>query len=418
MSNVTHNLKTPKHIAFVSSASRESPGGAEAYQRFLGGGLSGYASVAGAARFHRGSPPMPNHAVQEAERTVGSDAFPTRIIASKPSWIPALRKLNHLVGRAPLQSLAIRIFTAAYGDSLRRALPKDLDLIHYVGVGWELLGFVALKEARRRSIPFCVTPFIHPGQWGDSALDARLYRQADAILTMSAYESNYLTKMGVAPSNLHLSGLAPASEFKGDGERFRRKYGLADRPLVLFIARKQNYKGFHALCAAMGGITDKVPGTCLITIGPEGEPPYPRVPDGALLDLGPLYWSPEEQQLKADALAACDVYCMPSAAESFGIVYVEAWSYAKPIVAGTAPAVRELISEGYTGFCVEQQSDEIAAVLIRLLNCPDLRQTIGLRGHAIQQARYTWDEIVRRHLAAYSTAMAAIEAARTRIPAA
>ncbi len=408
---MTDLKKTPKHIAFVSTASRESPGGAEGYQRFISTKLARHSAVAAAARFHCGSPPMPNYALQEAERTVGSLEFPTRIVASKPAWIPALGKLKHMMGRPPLQPLAIKIFTAAYADSLRRALPATLDIIHYVGVGWELFGFVALAEARRRGIPFCVTPFIHPGQWGDSALDAQFYRSADAIMAMSNYESAFLARMGVSERRLNFSGLAPGSEYLGDGARFRARYNLGDSPLVLFIARKQRYKGFHALCSAMDQIVQQVPGTCLVAIGPEGEPPYPVAPDGALLDLGPLYWTPEEQQLKADALAACDIYCMPSVAESFGMVYVEAWSYAKPVVAGTAPAVRELIAEGDTGFCVEQDPGEIAAILIRLLKNPELGRAVGMRGHALQQERYTWDEVTNRHLAAYSTVLAALQPA-------
>jgi len=350
---------------------------------------------------------MPNHAYQEEERTVGPPELPTRIIASRPGWIPVLKRLRHLTGRAPLQSLAIRIFNAAYAGPLGRALPADVDIVHFVGVGWDLLSFAALSVARRREVPFCVTPFIHPGQWGDSALDRRLYSQADAIMTMSDFESRFLAEMGIPARRLHVSGLAPASDYIGNAQRFRQRYGLGDRPIVLFIARKQTYKGYHALCSAMPEIVSKAPGTCLVTIGPEGEPPYPEPPEGSLVDLGPLYWTPDEQQLKADALAACDIYCMPSVAESFGIVYVEAWSYGKPVVAGTAPAVQELITDGANGFCVEQRSDAIAQVIVRLLHSRELREQIGSSGRKIQQARYTWDEIVRRHLAAYADAMGA-----------
>lgn len=406
MSEASTNGYCPRRVAFVSNASSESPGGAEAYQRFLGKGLTGVSAVMEVARFHRNRPPMPNHAIQEEERTFGPADFPTSIIASKPGWIPALRKVKHLMGRPPLQPLAIRIFCAAYGDSLARALPADVDVIHFVGCGWDLLSFAALAEARRRDIPFSMTPFIHPGQFGDSSLDARLYRQADVIMTMSKFESEFLAGMGVAPEHLVVSGLAPASAFRGDGQRFRDKYGLTNRPLILFIARKQRYKGYHSLCAAMSEIAAKTPGACLVAIGPEGEPPYPAVPEGALLDLGPLNWTPDEQQLKADALAACDIYCMPSVAESFGIVYVEAWSYGKPVVAGMPPAVRELITDGVNGFCVEQQSGEIARVIARLLQSEDLRRQLGSHGRDVQKSRYTWDEIVGRHLAAWASTMA------------
>jgi glycosyltransferase involved in cell wall biosynthesis len=267
-----------------------------------------------------------------------------------------------------------------------------LDVVHYVGNGWELLGFAALSVARRRRAAFTLLPAVHPGAWGDSSLDVSLYNQADAVFCLSDYERAHLTGLGVEPARLCVTGLAPASDARGDGERFRSRHGLGDRPLILFIARKQRYKGYHALCEAMSDVIKAVPEACLITIGPDGEPPYPPVPSPAILDLGET-----GEAEKADALAACDVFCMPSTAESFGLVYVEAWSYGKPVVAGPAPAVRELVTEGCSGFCVRQQPDEIAAVLIRLLSHPDFGRRIGAQGRCLQQARFTWDAVGEVH---------------------
>ena len=57
---------------------------------------------------------------------------------------------------------------------------------------------------------------------------------------------------------------------------------------------------------------------------------------GAFLNLDDV--SEDEKQ---DALSACDVLCVPSEGESFGMVYFEAWAYEKPVVALDLPALRD-----------------------------------------------------------------------------
>ncbi len=243
-------------------------------------------------------------------------------------------------------------------------------------------------------------PAVHPGTWGDSPLDVSLYNQADTVFVLSEFERDHLIRLGVEPSRLQVTGLAPASEATGNAARFRQTHGLGDRPLILFIGRKDRGKGYHALREAMPRILEAVPDACLVAIGPDWEPPYPDVPERALLDLGRA-----EEAEKADALAACDVFCLPSEQESFGIVYVEAWSYGKPVVGGDAPAVRELIHEGVDGYRVTQDPAEIASVLIRLLSDPAHARAIGEAGYQRQQRSYIWEAVTQTHKSIFEAAV-------------
>jgi glycosyltransferase involved in cell wall biosynthesis len=89
---------------------------------------------------------------------------------------------------------------------------------------------------------------------------------------------------------------------------------------------------------------------------------------------------------------------MPSTAEAFGLVYVEAWHFGKPVIGGMAPALGELIVEGVNGYRVEQNEEKVAHRLIQLLQNDALRQRIGEEGRRIQQERYTWEAVLNRHL--------------------
>ncbi len=379
-------------VCVISSGTSDSLGGLASYMRFLSRHLAEDIALCAVGRFQIKGPPRCEYAASETPRTIDNGLFQTRIIAPRPGSGPLLRQLHHFTSRPALRGIAVSAMKRAYLPALRQAIPDGVNVIHFVGTGWELLGFAALAEARRRGAAFTVLPAVHPGEWGDSALDVALYNQADAVLTLSDYEQQHLIGLGTEAQRLHTIGLGPATQGTGDGARFRARHGLGQRPLVLFVGRKDQGKGYHALREAMTQVMAAVPDACLVAIGPDIEPPYPPVPEGALLDLGRA-----DEAEKEDALAACDVFCLPSKSESFGIVYVEAWSYGKPVIGGPAPAVQELISEEENGYCVEQDPTEIAAPLVRLLTDPARARTMGESGRQLQQERYTWDAVTKAH---------------------
>lgn len=397
-------------VCLVGANGPETVGGLASYLRGLADGLSAANSVTVAARFNQAIGPAEMYAGAEVPQTLDNGRYQTRIIAPRTPWRPVLRRLISLVARPRLQPLARWLYRQAYRPSLGAAIPASVEVVHYVGTGWEMLGFAALTEARKRGAAFTVLPAVHPGTWGDSAWDVLLYNQADAVFTLSEAERRHLIRQGVTPERLHVCGLAPAPAPEGDGAAFRRRHELGDRPLILFIGRKDRGKGYHALREAMNAVLAAVPAACLVAIGPEREPPYPPVPESAVLDLGGA-----SEREKADGLAACDAFCLPSAHESFGIVYVEAWAYGKPVVGGPAPAVQELITEGEDGCCVAQDKDAIADALIRLLCDPALRRRLGNAGRKKQQERFTWPAVVQVHQQVFQDAHAAVRRRENRL---
>ncbi len=388
------------NVCVVSNGTSESLGGLASYMRFLLRHLAQDCTVSAVGRFQVKGPPRCEYAHAERPRTIDNGPYQTRIIAPRTVYRPALRHLHHLTSRPALNGLAVAAIRGAYQRALREAIPRGVNVVHFVGTGWELIGFAALAEARRRGAAFTVLPAVHPGEWGDSRLDVALYNRADAVLTLSHHEKQHLVHHGADAARLHTLGLGPGTQGAGDGARFRAQHGLGGRPLVLFIGRKDRGKGYHALREAMAQVVAAVPDACLVAIGPDTEPPYPPVTEGALLDLGRA-----SETDKEDALAACDVFCLPSKSESFGIVNIEAWSYGKPVLGGPAPAVRELIEDNVNGFCVTQGPDEIASALIRLLANPALAHRLGAAGQALQQEKYTWDAVTEAHKNLFSRSL-------------
>lgn len=392
-------------VCVVSTTSARAVGGLSTYVRFLTAGLARAGPTTAVARFeHDGSRAL-DHAAAEPRRTLDEgDGVPVTIIAPVPALRPLAWAARRAVHHPRTQRLAIILFSWAYGPALARAVPHDTRVIHWVGSGWELLGFAALRLARRRNAVFTVLPAVHEGSWGDSALDGRLYAAADRVFALSAPERALLVRLGVDADRIDATGLGPSVGDHGDGVAFRARHDLGDRPIVLFIGRKERYKGYHALCEAMERVRRRCPGAVLVAIGSPDEDPGPRLPADALLDLGAV-----DDHDKADALAACDVLCLPSAGESFGIVYLEAWQYGKPVIVGPSPASRDLVEHGVTGLHVDQRADELEAALLTLLGDPARARTIGDRGRLLQHERYTWSAACLSHAESFQRAIVAAQ---------
>jgi glycosyltransferase involved in cell wall biosynthesis len=113
------------------------------------------------------------------------------------------------------------------------------------------------------------------------------------------------------------------------------------------------------------------------------------------LDLDDI--SEEEKQ---DALAACDVLCVPSEGESFGMVYYEAWAYKKPVVALDLPVLRESIGTIEGGILTDQQPESIAKALVNLLENAELRSRLGNNGFELAQ-KHDWPLALNSYMVAY-----------------
>jgi glycosyltransferase involved in cell wall biosynthesis len=88
---------------------------------------------------------------------------------------------------------------------------------------------------------------------------------------------------------------------------------------------------------------------------------------------------------------ACDIFVMPSAGEGFGIVFLEAMRYSKPVVAADSGAVAEVVLDQVTGRLVEYgNQDELAQALIELCLDAEKRTRLGAEGYQRLQERFTF----------------------------
>ena len=281
-------------------------------------------------------------------------------------------------------------YEAVFLDRLK-ALMKGVDVVHSFTANY--LGVTAQAAAQHFKIPFVCTPFVHPHQCGDDLTSIEYYQRSNAVIGLLKSDRNYLESIGVAGDKLHTIGVSPDLPQTSNPAAFRQRHGLKNDPVVLYTGRMMPQKGAQALLNATEKVWATNPEVKFVFIGPhttESKNWFGRV-DPRIQYLGRV-----SNQEKADALAACDVFCMPSMSEILPTVYLEAWSFGKPVVGGYAEGLPELIEGNHAGIAVPQNSDKIAIALLQILQNAELGQQFGRSGQVMVEERYSVPAVVNQ----------------------
>jgi len=142
------------------------------------------------------------------------------------------------------------------------------------------------------------------------------------VFCQSQGEINHLVDRGLSLNKAVLCGLPPMCRVYGNGEEFRSNWYSGTKPMVLFIGRRDEGKGFPGDCSRDGRpVLDRIPE--LSSCSPDREKPVIS-PDDSIVDL--VVPNERDKSLRSGSLrhllpsiGACD----PSAS-----LLPRAWSYA------------------------------------------------------------------------------------------
>lgn len=102
---------------------------------------------------------------------------------------------------------------------------------------------------------------------------------------------------------------------------------------------------------------------------------------------------PELQSL----YAGCELFVLPSQKEGFGLVFLEAMAFARPVVAAHAGAVDEVVVDGETGLLIPPGNAEaLGSAIARLISEPGTRQKLGKAGQRRVMEHFLFPQFVQR----------------------
>jgi glycosyltransferase involved in cell wall biosynthesis len=277
---------------------------------------------------------------------------------------------------------------------LRQAHQYDLIHINNLHYSHALTAYIA---ARLRRLPIVITPHVHAEQreTHDVGYMRVVLHGSDVVLAVTQAEKEYLAGRGWNPEIVVGGNGLPLDQFpRLDRRQSRARFNLPeDGVVILFLGRKTGYKGLEVCLEAFAALRQQRQDVYLLAIGPETD--FSRQLwlryDG--LD-GLVVRRAVSNEERLAALAACDVFAMPSTGEAFGIVYLEAWAYRKPVIGAKIASVSSLISDGEDGFLVQPgQVAELIHYLNYLADNREMARLMGERGRAKLEKRYTIERI-------------------------
>ena len=165
---------------------------------------------------------------------------------------------------------------------------------------------------------------------------------------------------------------------------------------LLFVGRLEPRKGIDILLAIAPRLVAEFPNLQIDIVGNDrvgGVPPYRAEFEARNRDNHNASRVVFHGEVSAAALRgfynACSLFVSPSLYESFGLVFVEAMMFAKPVVGCAVGGMVEVIAEGETGLLVPPGDPEALHVALRrLVADPDLRERMGNAARRRYDANY------------------------------
>lgn len=101
---------------------------------------------------------------------------------------------------------------------------------------------------------------------------------------------------------------------------------------------------------------------------------------------------------KEELMNSCDLICVPSRNEPFGMVILEAWDAGKPVVATDAVSIIKNFEDGILAYV---QPESLAWCINRLLDDPEEMKELAEAGNKWISKEFNWDEIAKMMEAVY-----------------
>jgi glycogen synthase len=183
----------------------------------------------------------------------------------------------------------------------------------------------------------------------------------------------------------------------------KRQYAIGPiDPTVLFVGRMAHQKGPDLLMEAAPSILKHHPRTKFVFAG-DGEMRKSVEDRGRQLGVAHAtrFLGFQANGTLADLYRSCDVVCVPSRNEPFGIVILEAWSAGKPVVSTRNGGPEEFVWHNVNGLKVHADTNSIAWGLGTLFTDFEWARWMGQNGRIAAETAFTWDAVAEQTVRVY-----------------
>ncbi|WP_128893749.1 glycosyltransferase family 4 protein [Longirhabdus pacifica] len=241
-----------------------------------------------------------------------------------------------------------------------------------------------------------------------SMIAKMILKRAHRVVANSQYTKRIVMSYGVSPHKIDIvnPGVASIPGKKEKNQDLIEKYKLENKFVLLSVSRLVRRKGHDKVIEALPGIVRAVPNAVYVIVGdgPERE----RLEQLAITHnvgehivfVGKLGDEKEVEHF----YHLCDVFIMVSRqlkvkgdVEGFGIVYLEAASCVKPVIAGDSGGVSEAVLHQKTGLLVDPlHRDGIVDAVTTMHADPALRDRIAQQAYERVTRQFTYSILAKQ----------------------
>ena len=315
---------------------------------------------------------------------------------------PSLRKwMRGIVGR--------QFYTSEVPSmiELGRKIPKGFDIINNHNFPTEWAAFVAKKRLKVPVVWMCNEPpywFFSPEQRSGlrkinwplfELLDKVAVDYIDRIMVLSHVSEEYVRKAYNRPSTIVRTGVDVEIFHNASGEKLRRKYGLENSFVLLFVGISR-YARRTDVVRALYHLSKKYENVRLVLESAREREMLTSLSEKlGVRDKILFLYSASDREL-AEVYAACDVFVYPSSASPWGLVVTEAMAAGKPAIVSKQVGTSEIIQNGVNGIVIDRaKPEEIAKQVGMLIENQALRKKLGENAYEFVRNNLSWERYAK-----------------------
>ena len=306
-----------------------------------------------------------------------------------------------------------RFYVPNFSFGQINTIVEEADVIHLMG-HWNILNALVYFVIRKQNKPYVVCPAGALPIFGRSRLFKKIYnlvigkkiiRNASMCIAVTPDEESSFISYGVSRNKIHVipNGIAGSDFIAVDNKNFREKFGIGERPFILFMGRLNAIKGPDLLLKAFCKLKDTFPEFDLIFVGPDG---------GMLTELiGIVNIEGAADRVrflgylagidKSHAYHAATLLAIPSRHEAMSIVVLEAGVSGKPVLLTDQCGFNQIADVG-GGWVVPATIEGLRNGLCEILSNIDSIDRAGVNIKKYVDANFSWEVIVQEYWKLYS----------------
>jgi phosphatidylinositol alpha-1,6-mannosyltransferase len=228
-----------------------------------------------------------------------------------------------------------------------------------------------------------------------------IIKNAEQLIVNSEFTGQKILALGINKPTTVVYPCPNISPADLDGlaeEKIKARFDLDDRRVILSVGRLVERKGFDKVLESLPLVLARGLDLRYVIVGRGAD-------ESRLRELIVRFHLEKRVFIVSDVLDdelgayynLAEVFIMPSRelpngdVEGFGLVYLEANAFGKPVIAGRAGGAVEAVEHNVNGLVVDPENEnEISQALISFLDNPQKARQFGDRGRARVEDKFQW----------------------------